>query len=601
MASIIKRTDKPTIVRGVGSNAVLRPSGLIGPAGPSGGPIPAGGSPGMYPTPLAGGGYVWDDPAATYAGRSARGRGSIQGKTGKALRTFHAALANVALAPVDILCIGDSIVEGSKATNTETRWQARLRDHLRAAYQPAGIAGGVGYYPMYYAGGQFPDAWTYTGGSGTNDDFGLGMRSKYLAGNTVSAKLTATCTSFKLLYTQAFSTGSFTVKIDGATVATVNTGGFADVTSGVAWTSAALVRGKHTIEITPVDTTQVSIEGVMVYDGDENAGVRVWDGGRSGSTANQWLTDNNEWHEAIATVAPELVIIGLGRNDWSTNVTVTDFKTRMRSLIDTKIRAQAPNTSLAFVVQHETASTTATTTWASFAPAVYELAEEYDAAVVDLNERFGPGVASAAPFSLVDADAIHLTDKGSQLYADAIMQDLVPLRPPQRPAGRLLRPYVAAVENFPRLGAALTSLDLALSGRLLLSAIHLDPCLVSAIGFVSGTRAAATPTNQWFALYDANFNKLATTNDDTTAAWAASTVKKLNLTTAYRVLTPGLYYLGVNVTATTTPTFLGVSTFNGGPQLAGSDTVNTGLTTPATAPAVATLTAQASHPYAFVG
>ncbi len=66
MASIIKRTDKPTIVRGMGSNAVLTPRGTPGPVGPSGGPIPSGGSPGMYPTPLVGGGYGWDDPKATY-------------------------------------------------------------------------------------------------------------------------------------------------------------------------------------------------------------------------------------------------------------------------------------------------------------------------------------------------------------------------------------------------------------------------------------------------------------------------------------------------------------------------------------------------------
>ncbi len=37
MASIIKRTDKPTIVRGMGSNAVLTPRGTPGPVGPPGG------------------------------------------------------------------------------------------------------------------------------------------------------------------------------------------------------------------------------------------------------------------------------------------------------------------------------------------------------------------------------------------------------------------------------------------------------------------------------------------------------------------------------------------------------------------------------------
>ncbi len=68
MASIIKRTDKPTIVRGMGSNAVLKPSGIIGPTGPVG---PPGGSDAAFA------GWV-NDPAsetrdalsATYAARA---------------------------------------------------------------------------------------------------------------------------------------------------------------------------------------------------------------------------------------------------------------------------------------------------------------------------------------------------------------------------------------------------------------------------------------------------------------------------------------------------------------------------------------------------
>ncbi len=90
MASIIKRTDKPTIVRGMGSNVVLTPRGTPGPVGPSGGPIPAGGSPGMYPTPLAGGGHGWDDPEATYVRHAGASNGADDTAALAALLTANA-------------------------------------------------------------------------------------------------------------------------------------------------------------------------------------------------------------------------------------------------------------------------------------------------------------------------------------------------------------------------------------------------------------------------------------------------------------------------------------------------------------------------------
>lgn len=81
--------------------------------------------------------------------------------------------------------------------------------------------------------------------------------------------------------------------------------------------------------------------------------------------------------------------------------------------------------------------------------------------------------------------------------------------------------------------------------------------LISSITFVSGATAADTPLNWWFALYDSAGAKLAQSADQTTTAWAASTVKTLALATAQRISAAGVVYAAVMVKATATPTLIG--------------------------------------------
>lgn len=92
------------------------------------------------------------------------------------------------------------------------------------------------------------------------------------------------------------------------------------------------------------------------------------------------------------------------------------------------------------------------------------------------------------------------------------------------------------------------------SGQLVLTGIYLYAgTVINSISFFTDTTAAGTPTNQIFGLYSLNYALLATTNNDTTTAWAASTIKTLNLTSAYTVRYSGWYYVGIMVTATTMP------------------------------------------------
>ncbi|MCW3766485.1 GDSL-type esterase/lipase family protein [Paenarthrobacter sp. PAE-2] len=104
------------------------------------------------------------------------------------LRWFRNQVGGVASAPVDILFVGDSTMEGARAATRATRWIDQVVAKLRAKYQPAGVAGGVGYTPAIYTGGvPFGGSqWSYLnalGGSATvySDTF---SRSGDLNGST---------------------------------------------------------------------------------------------------------------------------------------------------------------------------------------------------------------------------------------------------------------------------------------------------------------------------------------------------------------------------------------------------------------------------------
>jgi len=85
--------------------------------------------------------------------------------------------------------------------------------------------------------------------------------------------------------------------------------------------------------------------------------------------------------------------------------------------------------------------------------------------------------------------------------------------------------------------------------------------LVTNLTFKSGSTAAGTPTNWWFALYDtaATPALIAQTADQTSTAWAADTAKTVALATAYRVPATGVYRAAIMVKATTPPTLAGIT------------------------------------------
>jgi hypothetical protein len=167
-------------------------------------------------------------------------------------------------------------------------------------------------------------------------------------------------------------------------------------------------------------------------------------------------------------------------------------------------------------------------------------------------------------------------------------------------------PTSALAQSIPRYNVNNQSTVSLVSGRQNFVLMWLPAGTISSISFISGTTAATTPTAQWFSIYDINRNKLAVTADDTSTAWAAQTLKSLTIAGGYTVATEGLYYIGIMVNAATPPTLGGASGYstavNALPPLgSGLDGTNTGLTTPATAPAIAAaFTSSGVIPYAYV-
>lgn len=124
--------------------------------------------------------------------------------------------------------------------------------------------------------------------------------------------------------------------------------------------------------------------------------------------------------------------------------------------------------------------------------------------------------------------------------------------------------------------------------------------VITNVSFRSGATAAGTPTNWWFSLYNNASTPalLAQTADQTTGAWAANTTKTLALSAAKTITESGVYWVGINVTATTVPTLLGSvaapAIVTGERNL--SQSSGSGLTT--TAPATITsVTAKSFVPY----
>lgn len=127
---------------------------------------------------------------------------------------------------------------------------------------------------------------------------------------------------------------------------------------------------------------------------------------------------------------------------------------------------------------------------------------------------------------------------------------------PSAVVGGTVPPAGAIMEALPRWAA--TTGNAPPSGQVQALPVYLQTgTVITSISFANGATAGATLIHQVFGLYDNSLNRLATTTDDTSTAWAANTIKTLNLTPGTFTTTyTGVHWIALLISATTRPNIL---------------------------------------------
>lgn len=324
------------------------------------------------------------------------------------LRSWYSALAGRRFDHATVMVVGDSISEADGASTVSAGFVARLGENLRARY--GGTGNGFGYLAARYAAVPAMCPLTSTGAA-LDRSYGPGGRAVQLtAGQRLSG--TVTGTSVRVLY--ARSSGTFTVTVDGGSSVTVDSS--SGVTDGNVSAAVSLgAAGAHSVSVTGATGT-VIIDGLLVFNGDESAGVRVLECAHGGNTAQNYVDDAN-YPSWVTAFAPSLVVFHLGTNEAYQNVTPATLQANLTTLFGRTRAAVSPAPALCVVIPPASGEN-GTTPWSQYADAIRAAATaDGHVAVFDLEARMGDDTPASG---LMTSDNVHPNDRGHAFIADAL-------------------------------------------------------------------------------------------------------------------------------------------------------------------------------------
>ncbi|HZQ84304.1 MAG TPA: GDSL-type esterase/lipase family protein [Acidimicrobiales bacterium] len=350
-----------------------------------------------------------------------------------ALVRWRAALADRNNHPADVVVVGDSITEGYFVTDAD-RWITRLRDDLRAAY-PTSTHGGEGFIPAWHVGraldhgvdawtqrwtlSNFPQDWTDSG-------YGLGRRALVFSDARQSASISVTADRAWLAYTEGPDEGLVRITVDNKLPVLLDTNANA-TRSGRVWDSGPLGAGNHTFTVAAVPGSQAVLDGIMPFVGDggggpdQGRGVRVWEGGHSKYTTEEFA-QSSFWAQGFDTISPDLVIIELGTNDDYFGRSLDQVRANVVRIVDT-IRQQAkaaarPVPSIAVMPVWARGDRTVAE-WQRYRAALLAAADDRGLAVLDAFAELNQAPATPTTSGLF-MDVIHPNPAGHRWLGDMI-------------------------------------------------------------------------------------------------------------------------------------------------------------------------------------
>lgn len=352
-----------------------------------------------------------DPPMLTRRLLLATGRGPLD--------TYRRARATRTYAPIDIVCIGDSMTEGYRSTTLAAAWPDVLAGLLATTYSLPSSIYHAGAFGTPLDPPAFALPWSQVGAA-PDTTYGLGRKNNVISAGK-SMAITENCTGFSIVYTRGPSGstfGSFKYNVDGGPTTSVSAVN-ATVQGGRLETVTGLASGSHTVAIIP-DSDHVPIEGVVFYDGNERSGFRVWEGGHSGYHASDYIDGSvPHWIDLLGQITPDLAIIMLGRNEWVAGTSVATYIANLTTLIANVRAASSPSPSVMLLAQMQ-GNHTPGVLWSDFVAGISALvASDGNLAYVDLVPAFG-GYTVPPSGALYDADLDHPNDAGMTEIANEI-------------------------------------------------------------------------------------------------------------------------------------------------------------------------------------
>jgi lysophospholipase L1-like esterase len=355
----------------------------------------------------------------------------IYGKT--ALTSFWERLANRATAPVDILFLGTSFIEGNQAGSWLQRVDTHFVNEMRLRYPTSGVSrGGAGYKSIVEHQATFSDTpVTLTGTSAVSADFGLGLKcwNTSTSGAKAVYTLPVGTTGVDILYVEYVGGGTIYWKVDAGANTNVST----SITGPNPATQRIQIRGMtagsaHTVEVGQVSGL-VFVEGMMIYAGDETSGIRGWNCGRGSSDTSTWTNATNKanWLNSVGMIDPALVFIEILGNDVTqSGLTKAVSKANLQTMI-TDIRTKCTGApTIVLNIPYEYGAPGGTNTRLGHNAIPYELAAADPLIMVyDMRRRIGKGPFTANNYA-VAGDNIHPSAVGNHAWAEEIAVAVAP-------------------------------------------------------------------------------------------------------------------------------------------------------------------------------
>lgn len=364
------------------------------------------------------------------------GTASVGGSS--VLDPWHEAARGSDGGAANMVVLGDSVSEGyGLEGRLERRWVDRVQSRLRQRVgapgcptTPGGWHGTTSLVPADYRAPSLPDP-QVQGPTEPAPDVGPGGRALTLEpGAEITWRVDAH--SFDVGYRTTRGGGPLQVSVDdevplnGVAVSTDSAAGSGGSGEGErrVWSSPELAPGTHTVTVRnamPADSgLTATVTDLIPYRGDRGRCVHVLDASRSGVSVRT-ITQTPGYVADAVSLDPDLLVVPLGFNDRRAQIAPADFGRSLDRLI-TQVRGRGYDGPVLLVGWFNPGVGSVGPSWPDYLAQMRARTRHAGVGYVDLSVV----LPRADPATGAYVDALHPSDVGHQLIADALTEILVP-------------------------------------------------------------------------------------------------------------------------------------------------------------------------------